>query len=66
VRVYLAWGRTARSEPLDGQRVLRYDAAGDLIGAEFAGAGRGVDLRGIPERRRFEELLRDLDLKISA
>ena len=39
---------------VDEQRVLDYEAQGDLAGIEFLGVSRGVSLRDLPYRYRDE------------
>jgi uncharacterized protein YuzE len=51
--------------PVDDSRIVDYAADGSVVGVEFLGASRGIDLRDIPEHARVEELIRNLHFSIA-
>ena len=64
VYVYLRWGRGTKAKKLDQARLVDFADDGAVIGVQFLGASRGIDLRGIPERWQVATLLEGLDLPI--
>ena len=38
---------------LDSQRIVDCGADGEIVGIEFLGVSRGVDLRGLPHREQM-------------
>lgn len=64
IYVYLAWGRRGASKNLDAARRVDYAVDGTVTGVQFLNVHGGIDLRGVPERRRVKELLNELDLNL--
>ena len=50
----------ADTREVDWQRTVDYDENGELIGVEFLGVSRGIDLTGVPDARRVEDAIRSL------
>lgn len=57
--VRIADGAVASSRELDPQRVVDYDAAGQVVGIEFLGVSRGVALHDLPHRDELQKLFGD-------
>jgi uncharacterized protein YuzE len=50
VYIQVECGRVARMVDLDPQRILSYNEYGEVVGIEFLGVRRGVNLSNIPYR----------------
>lgn len=48
-----------RTQELDQNRVIDYDAEGNVVGIEFITVSQGVDLTAVPHRRELERLFED-------
>jgi uncharacterized protein YuzE len=58
--VQLSDSPIAETDVIDDGRFVDFAADGSVVGAEFIGARAGIDLRGLPERERLEELVKVL------
>ena len=52
--------RISRTSPLDSQRILDYDADGELVGIEFLAIHQGLDLRDLPYHDQLAQLFEGL------
>ena len=52
--------------PVDDLRIVDYAADGSVVGVEFLAASEGLDLRGLPEVTRLEEMIKTLRFSIAA
>jgi uncharacterized protein YuzE len=60
-------GLVDRTERLDQDRVVDYDAQGRVMGYEFLNARRrGVDLRDLPDREELTRLFERESVKVFA
>ena len=48
------------TDDIDYLRYVDYDEGGHVIGVEFLGVSRGIDLTGVPEAARVAEAIRSL------
>ncbi len=51
---------SAETREIDWQRYVDYDEQGQLIGVEFLGVSRGINLTGVPEAEHVAEAIRTL------
>lgn len=57
--VRLQDGVVARTQQLDGARLIDLDRSGEPLGVEFLNVSRGVRLEGLPSREAIEMCLRE-------
>jgi uncharacterized protein YuzE len=50
----------ARTTPLDSQRIVDYDADGEVVGIEFLAIHQGLDLRDLPYHDQLTQLFEGL------
>jgi uncharacterized protein YuzE len=50
VYIEVEYERVARTVELDPQRILNYNEHGEVVGMEFLGVRRGVNLSNLPYR----------------
>jgi uncharacterized protein YuzE len=55
--VYFAPGDHARTVHLDDSRNVDYDANGRVLGVEFLGVSKGIELDGLPEADALARLI---------
>lgn len=48
-----------RTKELDSQRIVDYDADGEIVGIEFLAISSGVDLSELPHRPELARLFED-------
>lgn len=56
--------RSARTEPLDDNRLVDYDADGGVAFVELLNVSRGTELAGLPEQDRVREELERLGFPV--
>jgi uncharacterized protein YuzE len=61
VYVRLAEGPVAETRDFGDHRLVDFDAAGAVIGAEFIGVEQQIDLRGLPSGDRLSEAIASAD-----
>ena len=64
--VQIAKKSVASTRELDSQRIVDYDAHGEIIGIEFLTVSRGVDLRDLPHRDQLARLFDDHHIPVFA
>jgi uncharacterized protein YuzE len=64
--VYVAERPIAATRALDPQRLVDYDAAGEIIGLEFLAVHRGVDLHDLPYRQRLSRFFGEHQIRVFA
>jgi len=62
VYITLSGEEVKRTRVIDDDRIVDYDAEGEVVGVELLGASFGIDLTDLPERDRLESELRFLRL----
>ncbi len=55
-----------RTQELDAQRLVDYDAQGDIVGIEFLAVRQGVDLSGLPGREELARLFAAREIRVCA
>ena len=63
--VQLKEADVAEVTPFDDLRIVDYAADGSVVGVEFLAASEGLDLRGLPEVARLEEMIKTLRFSIA-
>ena len=58
--VQLSDAKVAKVTPVDGLRIVDYAADGSVVGVEFLAASEGVNLKGLPEVARLEQMISSL------
>jgi uncharacterized protein YuzE len=56
----------ARTQELDAQRIVDYDAAGEIVGIEFLAIRHGVELSGLPFQDQLARLFADREIRVGA
>ncbi len=56
----------SKTKELDSQRIVDYDAQGEVVGLEFLAPSRGVDLSDLPYRQELARLFEGHDIPIFA
>lgn len=57
-------GTVASTRKLDSQRVVDYDAKGEVLGIEFLAISRGVDLADLPYSSELARLFDEHNIRI--
>jgi len=63
--VQLKDAEVVRVTPVDDLRIVDYATDGSVVGVEFLAASEGLNLKGLPEIARLEELIRGLQFSIA-